>query len=76
MPGKHQLMTMLDEDDMRVLKRIARTTGHGMAQVMRWALRFYARSGPWTQPTGAARDAALKAVEGREVGIIVQENHQ
>lgn len=37
----------LSVEDWELLRRIADATGHSRAQIMRWALRYYAVKGNW-----------------------------
>ncbi len=39
----------LSESDCELLKSLARSTEQSKAQIVRWAVRYYAINGPWTR---------------------------
>lgn len=42
-----QTILELDQQDRDILDQLAVATGTSRAEVLRWALRFYALTGPW-----------------------------
>lgn len=65
---RRQIMLELTEPDDQLLRRIADHLGIPRVQVLRWALRFYALSGPWPQPGPRTRITVIGRQEALTVG--------
>lgn len=62
----------LDEREMQVLTRLAHRLGVSRTQLLRWALRYYALTGPWHIPGGPGREVVIGALGPMDVGPLQQ----
>jgi hypothetical protein len=62
------LSVTVDPDTRALLRRMQRYTGEPASQLVRWALAFYAASGPWHCGPDADRDADLGSPPALPVG--------
>jgi len=58
----------LDEDTRRLLSIMSRYTGEGDSQIVRWALAYYAASGPWHAGPEVDRDVDLRHPPNLPIG--------
>lgn len=63
----------LSEEDRSILDQVAETTSATKSDVLRWALRYYAIAGPWTEAPLFERTKALGKVNGLVVGPLRME---
>jgi hypothetical protein len=59
---------IIDEDTLKLVLAMRRYTGKTVAELTRWAIRYYALHGPWHVGPDADRDADLGMPPPLEIG--------
>lgn len=68
-----RLLVLLEEREDKMVKAMARYTGLTQAQLIRWAIRFYALQGPWMLRGKKERAAVIGPTEPMKVGPMMME---
>ena len=58
----------MGKEEERFLKDLAAEVGCSSAQLVRWALAWYAHTGPWTTGSAADRAAAVEMPQDYDFG--------